>query len=486
MYSLARRLVVAMVATEMLLTAAITVTTLWYERAQRYQALDVMLRGRADSVLGAVEDSGDEADNVILDRRAIEVPGSDLYEVHERTGKPLGHSPNWTEPLDRSCHEPNHARTVRIQNAKYRALCFGAVRVVDPDGPGPLEGKAHAVIISYATPLWPMHAALLRTARFLLLANSLVLLLTAALATAFVRRGIAPLEALAAEASRVSSRSWSFRPPVEARRVRELQTLILALQTVLSGLERSFLQQQQFVSDAAHELKTAVTIVKSSLQLMNFRERTATEYRAAVEATLRDCARLEELVHKMLALASIEDTQSSAETPRTPVMYPILPAFATAVAGLRPVAELRGVHLRAVFPVGVESELHATMAPEDAITLLENLLSNAIDHSPAGATVEVTLSYGESGRLQLAVRDHGEGISKEHLPFLFDRFYRGDPSRSRRSGGAGLGLAICKALVDAQRGDIRIDSVAGEGTTVTVELPAAVVPSVSPLTALSS
>ncbi len=481
MYSLARRLVLTVIAAELLLTASITVTTLWYERAQRYQALDVMLRGRADSVLGAVEDAGDEADNVMLDTNALDLPSSDLYDVRERSGHLLGHSLNWTSSLNFPC-SPGHPRTVHLNDVRYRALCLEAVRVVDPDQPQ--GAKPHPVTILYATPLLPLHAALVRTARFLLLANSLVLLLTGTLAGLFVRRGAAPLQALAAEASRVSSRSWSFHPPPEARRIRELQTLIAALETVLGGLERSFMQQQQFVSDAAHELKTAVTIVKSSLQLMNFRERTADQYRVSVEGCLRDCARMEELVQKMLMLASIENTPLAERSPSAPTPHALAPTLRAAIDELQPVAELRGVRL--VSALTLPTDALSTLAPEDAATLVQNLLMNAIDHSLPDGRIDVTLGLRDDGGVRLTVRDHGTGISTEHLPFLFDRFYRGDVSRSRKSGGAGLGLAICKALVDAQGGDIRIESVVGQGTTVIIELPPVPAPSLPALAELSS
>lgn len=481
MYSLARRLVLTVLAVELLLTVSITATTLWYERAQRYQALDVMLRGRADSVMGAVEDAGDEADNIILDTRTFDVAPSDLYYVHEVPGNTLGHSANWTGPPKPPCRDPGRARTVDLLGTKYRMFCFEGVRIVDPDGPGPRGGIAHRVAVLYAMPLQPLHATLVRTARFLLLANSLVLLLTGALASLFIRRGIAPLKALAAEASRVSSLSWSFHPPPEARHIRELQTLVVALETLIGGLERSFLQQQQFVSDAAHELKTAVTVVKSSLQLMNFRQRTAGEYRTAVENCLRDCARMEELVYKMLMLASIETTQSAERLPAARPAHSIASSFRAAVEELQPLAELRGLHISCA----AQREAQAVISSEDIFTLVQNLIMNAIEHSSPGGHIRVALESFRDTGARLTVRDNGSGIAPEHLPFLFHRFYRGDASRSRKSGGAGLGLAICKALVDAQGGHIRIESAPGQGTTVIVNLPSRLEIAAPELTTLS-
>nr|WP_246302110.1 ATP-binding protein [Granulicella arctica] len=103
-------------------------------------------------------------------------------------------------------------------------------------------------------------------------------------------------------------------------------------------------------------------------------------------------------------------------------------------------------------------------------SLLVNLLTNAVQHSPAASEVRVGVAC-DGATVELLVEDFGEGIAAEVLPFVFDRFYRGDPSRSRKTGGTGLGLAICKTIVERARGSIRIESVRGSGTKVLVTLP---------------
>src|SRR6204780_2356972 len=129
-----------------------------------------------------------------------------------------------------------------------------------------------------------------------------------------LNRGLAPLRELAAEAAGVSADSWNFAPPQRARMVRELAPLTVALETVLTGLEHSFMQQRRFVGDAAHELKTAVAVLKSSLQLLTLKQRTALEYERGLERCQLDCERVEETVAKMLTLARAETntTPSSA------------------------------------------------------------------------------------------------------------------------------------------------------------------------------
>jgi two-component system sensor histidine kinase BaeS len=109
--------------------------------------------------------------------------------------------------------------------------------------------------------------------------------------------------------------------------------------------------------------------------------------------------------------------------------------------------------------------------PEDLQLVWNNLLENAVHYSPEGASVEVTVRCDNEGPARVVFQDHGIGIPPEDLPHIFDRFYRGDPSRTRATGGFGLGLAIAKALVEAYGGTITADSAPGQGTRLTVELP---------------
>jgi signal transduction histidine kinase len=198
--------------------------------------------------------------------------------------------------------------------------------------------------------------------------------------------------------------------------------------------------------------------------LLSLRPRSTAEYKAGVERTLADCQRLEDLVAKMLTLARLESASASAE-PRSADLALIL---CENVSELESVASLRQV---AVLPPSSASRsCPVALAPVDASLLLSNLLLNALQHSPAGSTIELRLEC-DGSHAQLEIEDHGEGIDPESLPHIFDRFYRGDPSRTRSTGGAGLGLAIVKAIVDRAGGSIAIASQPGQGATVTLRLP---------------
>jgi signal transduction histidine kinase len=134
-------------------------------------------------------------------------------------------------------------------------------------------------------------------------------------------------------------------------------------------------------------------------------------------------------------------------------------------------AELKRVRVL----VSAKDAVMVEIEPEQLQLLCSNLLLNALQHSPGGSAVRV--AAGQDG--ELAIEDDGDGIASEDLPHVFDRFYRGDPSRSRHTGGTGLGLSICKAIVSRWQGTIEITSELGIGTKVKVHLPLSSVPSAS-------
>jgi signal transduction histidine kinase len=279
-------------------------------------------------------------------------------------------------------------------------------------------------------------------------------------------RGLAPLHDLAAQAAEVSVTSWKFEPSLEVRRTIELAPLATALSTALAGLERSFAQQNRFVSDAAHELKTAVAVVKSSLQLLTMRPRSAAEYQAGLERCQLDCERVEETVARMLTLAQIESETAAEAAAQRSFATDLGDAVRKAAAQFESLSEIRHVAVEIATPEAIVVDID----PEQLHLLCSNLILNAIQHSYKGGVVRI--GTGETASMaEVHVSDRGTGIDAEVLPHIFNRFYRSDPSRSRKTGGTGLGLAISKAIVSRFDGSIRIISTVGEGTTVEVRLP---------------
>lgn len=460
-YSLTRRLVVTVLLVELMLAAAATGLALLYERQQNLHSFDLMLRGRADSLLGAVQDAEDANDNVMLDPKALDLPQGDLYEVRDETGRVVGSSANWKNEVEQKLADRGKAHNFRSNGKRYRGFALHGVRQIDQDDKS--SGIARPVVIFYAASLQPFWAAMSHAARFLVISNFLILLFTAGTLLILLRRGMAPLQELAGAAAGISSNSLRFRAPPNAFAVQELAVLALALESAMSRLERAFAQQQVFVHDAAHELKTAVTIIKSSLQLLTSRKRTVGEYERGLEMCLSDCARMEDLVQKLLLLARVEQArEEQAAAAKTDLSE----CVREVADQMEPLAAVRGVKL----VVDIHRGAMARIASDDCATLATNLVVNALQHTPAGGTV--TLQVQSSGGMTgIRVEDNGEGIPAADLPRIFDRFYRGDPSRSRNTGGAGLGLAICKALAEAADGQIKITSEVGRGTAAEVMLP---------------
>jgi signal transduction histidine kinase len=458
-YSITRRLISTILLVELLAALSISTAAMLYERHQRFRAFDIMLHGRADSLLGAVQDAEDTQDNVMLDGTEVNFPPEDIYQVQDASGRVLGHSPNWKGAgPDLMAAPPGKFLRVHANGVHYRAMRIEGLRIVDPGDKG--GGILRRVTIFYGAPIdgvwrdiWKAVGFYAATSLFLLAVSGWVIFW-------LLNRGLAPLRELAAGAAAVSVDSWNFVPPERARMITELAPLTVALETVLTNLERSFTQQQRFVGDAAHELKTAVAVLKSSLQLLTLKQRTALEYERGLERCQLDCDRMEEAVARMLILARVE---TKTELPSSSFVTDLGQILRQVAEQFDSMAELRRVRIL----ISAEDAAMVEIEPEQLQLLCSNLLLNALQHSPAGSAVRAVA--GQDG--ELAIEDDGDGIAAEDLPRVFDRFYRGDPSRSRNTGGTGLGLSICKAIVSRWHGTIEITSELGVGTRVRVHLP---------------
>jgi len=464
--SIAFRLISAVLLVEAVSSVVVVFLALGYERHAHFRAFDVMLHGRADSVLGAVQDAEDAADNVMLDIRDIHLPPDDVYEVFDGSGRLLGRSSNWQGAVATPIENDRHGMArAQINNRHYRLLKMAGSRIVDPGLPN--GGKLRNVSIVYGAPTEPVWHAITGAVEFYAAGSLLLLLVTGPLIAWLLHRGLDPLRELAALAGRVSVNSWEFSPPESARQTPELAPLTGAIESVLARLRQSFDKERAFVSDAAHELKTAVAVVKSSLQVLAMKRRTLEEYEAGLSRCLSDTARLEDIVAKMLMLAREESGAPDADGEAA---ADLVGCVRGTVAQLENLATHAQVSLEVGSPEG--GPLRVSAAADECSILISNLLTNAIQHSAPGSIVQARIT-SEIDMVRLEIEDAGEGIEREVLPHVFDRFYRGDPSRTRATGGTGLGLAISKAIVQRAGGTIAIESEVGRGTTVKVRLPLA-------------
>jgi signal transduction histidine kinase len=294
----------------------------------------------------------------------------------------------------------------------------------------------------------------------------LAILLVSLSATAWVvQKGLRPLMDLAHRASRIDESNWALEQGGAAPEAKELAPLSIALTRLVERLRIAFVRERRFSADAAHEMKTAIAIVKSTLQLTLERPEGAAEYRRGIERALEDTERMQGLAIGMLELAKIEGLATPGQAVEP--VSDVLEAVRDVERKVGPLLATRKMTLRVHSAM---SSISAGVSSEDLDTILKNLIENAIHYSENGSSVDVEIEACD-GSCWLKVRDTGCGISADALPHIFERFYRGDESRSRDCGGAGLGLAIINAIVHRAGGSVTVESSPGKGSTFTVRLP---------------
>lgn len=465
--SIQNRLIAAVVLSQLLLATGIFFVSVYFTQRQLRAAFDSMLHGRAMSIAALVRYAEDEPHNLVFESDlappSLDKTHADLYQVLSGDGKLIARSPNWPQHLSMKPErrDPQHAE-LSFEDTRYRALRLERIPVLDRETDEPSKDTLTVV---YASPIAPISRAVGHLRLYIAGGCALLLLLTVPLAVWGLRRGLRPLANLAANAGTISIANWELNPSDEALSTRELAPLTQAMTSMLDGLHRAFVQQREFLANAAHELKTPVAILKSTLQSLLQKERTATEYRAGVEEALDDMARLETLLHSMLRLARAEQW-AAGSIRRDLDIIDVRSTCQTAIERLQPVARERNVRIE----VSSNGPVPLRADAEDLELVWSNLLENAIRFSPPAGSVAVRMS-SDTDRVTVEVADHGPGIPASELPRVFERFHRGDSSRARNTGGYGLGLAIAKALVEAYGGTITPESRPGEGTRMVVSIP---------------
>lgn len=295
-----------------------------------------------------------------------------------------------------------------------------------------------------------------------LLAASIALLLAAVLSIGLSRRILQPVEALTAAARQMESGDLNQRVPIKSND--EIGELASAFNAMANSLERTEQLRRHMVSDVAHELRTPLANVRGYLEAMIDGVLSPTP--EVIRSLHEEAMLLNRLIDDLQDLALIEAGQLKLER-RLISMDELI---AAAIAATRPRALEKGLSLDA----DSASSLPLVKADPARIgQVLRNLISNAIRHTSTGGMVVVTASAGND-QLRVSVRDTGEGVAPDHLPYIFERFYRADPSRTRatdKESGSGLGLTIVKQLVEAHGGNVQAQSEVGKGTAMTFTLP---------------
>ena len=457
----------AIAISQLVLAIGLIDVAVFVTRSQLRSAFDVALHGRAMSIAALVRYSEDGSNKLTFESDLVPPPLQkgvpDLYEVFANNRTMIARSSNW--PADRRVSPPKGDRWIAsylVKGVPYRALRVEHIPVLDREGDAP---STDFLTVTFASPVDPVMQAVSDIFLYIVVGSLALLAVSSGFAFWALRRSLRPLGALATSAGAITTSNWELNPPQEALETLELAPLTEAMTSMLGGLHRSFTQQREFLANAAHELKTPVAILKSTLQSLLQRPRTSDEYRAGLEEALDDMARLEKLLHSMLRLARAEQwAAGSLRRDLAPVDVGM--TCQLAIERLQAVASQRDV----IIDFTANGPIRLPADPDDLELVWSNLLENAIRFSPKGETVQIRV-HSNSSHGWVEVADRGPGIPASELPFIFERFHRADTSRARNTGGYGLGLAISKALVEAYGGTIEPHSRAGEGTRMVVTLP---------------
>lgn len=278
------------------------------------------------------------------------------------------------------------------------------------------------------------------------------------------RRGIRPVEDMAATARRISSTNLRERILPDGYPF-ELASLAGTFNQMLDRLEDSFERISRFSADIAHDLRTPVNNIRGEAEVGLTRARTIAEYREVLESCLEESVRLSDLIGDLLFLAR-------AESPLAHVRRESID-LVELLDAMREYYEASAAEAGVCLTTGRNGS--PVIAAVDRTLMqraVSNLVSNAVAHTPPGGSVVLAANVEDSA-VRIEVSDSGIGIPSEALPKVFDRFFRLDSSRSQASGGTGLGLAIVQSIMLLHGGTVEIASKLGQGTTVTLHLPMA-------------
>ena len=306
------------------------------------------------------------------------------------------------------------------------------------------------VVVAVALNFAAHHAFMTAFYEILWLAIAAGILSTALLGWVAARRGLAPVREMTNVAQNITASRLHDRLPLAAL-PKELVDLAAAFNGMLSRLEDSFRRLSEFSSDLAHELRTPIGSLMTQTHVALSRTRSAEEYREVLYSNSEEYERLARMIADMLFLAKSDNGLIVPRSEAVDLASEVRELFEFYDA----LAEHQGVSLAVTGNGTVDGE---RLMIRRAIS---NLLSNAINHTRRGECVNVRIERAEGGGARLAVENPGDGIAAEHLPRLFDRFYRVDPSRQRLTDGAGLGLAITKSIVAAHNGTVHAFSAGG-------------------------
>jgi two-component system heavy metal sensor histidine kinase CusS len=325
----------------------------------------------------------------------------------------------------------------------------------------PLHAGGKDWMVAHLAPLAEVDHELQELLIVLSMAVPIALVLSGGLAYLQARQALAPVQQLHRQTAHITADRLDRRLPV-ANAGDELGRLAQTINAMIARLERSFTEIRRFTADASHELRTPLTALRMEVEAALSKPAEAADHVNLLGSILEECDRLTRLTDQLLALARedarrIEPARQSLD---------LVALVRGTVETMRPLAEMKSLRLS---QHGVDT-LPAHGDPIRLRQVFYNLLDNAIKYTPENGDIEVRVERRGSEAI-IVLRDSGLGIPAEHLPHVFERFYRVDKARSRAEGGTGLGLSIAHSIISAHGGRIELDSTPSQGTVCTVTLP---------------
>jgi heavy metal sensor kinase len=420
-------------------------------RASLYSAIDDGLRDRVEGIRRFIEDH--EA-RLLLDEVKEEFRAhGDHFQVVDEGGQVIHRG----DALAGSTLTPLPAGTAgRFANASLNGESLRSL--VEP-----IDVSGHRFTVEAAASLESLEQGLRNAAWLLAAAVPVALLLAAAGGYWLSRRALAPVDRITATARLIGAQSLSQRLEV-AGTDDELARLSHTLNDMIARLDAAFQKITRFTADASHELRTPLAVMRTTAEVA-LRAPSGSEQRAALEQIVAEIERTSQLVENLLLIAKADSGATELNRRSTDIVQAVREACTEAEV----LARVKGLSLVAEIP---DASLWVHGDRDALRRLFLILLDNAVKYTPAGGSLRVTLTADDAGIVG-AVDDSGIGIAPEHLPHVFDRFYRADRARSRAEGGAGLGLAIGRWIAEAHGGTLVVASEPGRGSRFSVRLPPA-------------
>jgi two-component system heavy metal sensor histidine kinase CusS len=421
--------------------------------ASKVEVLRGLLRElpeKAEALASEIEHEASESQPLKYYLRVLDDRNATLLETPGMTA--LAPPPGFPPPLEIAA---DLRRSVDASLRHRGPLLLLAAQAVAGRSPG--EPRTIQIAMDTSTG----NALLADYAQKLLLVLGMGVIFAAVAGVWVARKGMQPLREITQTArhitashlhERIAAKPWPS----------ELAELAAAFDAMLDRLEDSFTRLSQFSADLAHALRTPIHNLRGEAEVALARARSPEEYQHILASSLEECDRLTRMIDGLLFLARADDPKTALKRVRLDARKEIeaVREFYDALASEQEVA--------------VSCEGQAWLEGDAMLfrRAVSNLLGNALRHTSTGGKIQIALRSLDNQSVEVTVRDNGCGIAPEHLPKIFDRFYRAGETRSPVPGGIGLGLAIIQSIMRLHGGTARVESVVGRGTTVTLTFPA--------------